>query len=150
MKGRIFFVILFCTAITSGSFAQGKHFGLGVIFGEPTGISGKVMLSERNAVDAAVAWSFTRNGHFHVHADYLWLFPNTIQSSERFTLFAGIGGRLVAGRGDGILGLRIAAGLAWLPRSTPLEIFFEVAPIFDIIPATEFSANGGLGIRFYF
>ena len=149
MKERFVITTLLLLVFAFSAFAQ-ERFGLGVIVGEPTGISGKLRLSRSNSVDAALAWSFRRNGHFHVHADYLWEFPNTIRASEQFTLFAGLGGRLTAGKGDGVLGLRIAGGFAWLPRNTPLEVFLEVAPILDIIPATEFTANGGLGIRFFF
>ena len=150
MKGRLACVVLFCVFVTFASQAQVRSFGLGVILGEPTGLSGKAVLSERNAVDAAIAWSFRRNGHLHLHADYLWLFPHVIRSSEQFTLFAGLGGRIVLGRGYGVLGARIAGGISWLPRRSLLEIFLEVAPILDLVPATELSANGGLGIRLYF
>ncbi len=150
MKRRIVLTIVLWVFGTFVSHAQEKRFGLGIIFGEPTGFSGKAMLSERNAIDAGVAWSFRSNGRFHLHADYLWQFPHTIKAPEQFTLFAGIGGRLAAGKGDGIFGIRIVGGVAWLPRNSPLEIFLEVAPILDMIPATELSANGGVGVRFFF
>jgi hypothetical protein len=36
--------------------AQADGFGVGIILGEPTGLSGKYWLTEKTAVDAAVAW----------------------------------------------------------------------------------------------
>jgi hypothetical protein len=150
MKGRFFFALFFSYALATVSLAAEKQFGLGLIIGEPTGLSGKLRLSHYNSIDAGMAWSFRRSGHLHLHADYLWEFPDVIRASEEFTLFAGIGGRLTFGKREGVLGLRIVGGLAWLPRNSPLELFMEVAPILDIVPATDFSANGGIGVRFFF
>jgi hypothetical protein len=150
MKKYLLIASLLGCFVESPSHAQQNGFGLGIILGEPTGISGKTWVSERNAFAATVAYSFRRKGYFHLHADYLWHFPEAIKSSDRLALYGGIGGRLSSGRGAGILGMRIVGGLAWYPRGSPLEIFAEFAPIFDFAPATELSANGGLGIRFYF
>jgi hypothetical protein len=38
--------------------AQDSGFGLGIIIGEPTGISAKQWTGSRTAIDGAVAWSF--------------------------------------------------------------------------------------------
>jgi hypothetical protein len=144
-------VLCFAVALLAGSgHSQDQGFGIGVILGEPTGISGKIWTSQQNAVDAGLAYSFRRKGYFHLHADYLWHFPHVIQSAERFPLFAGIGGRVAAGRGSGIFGIRIPFGLAYWVRSAPVEVFLEVAPIVDLAPATEVSGNGGIGARFFF
>ncbi|MBX2992297.1 MAG: hypothetical protein KF749_14190 [Bacteroidetes bacterium] len=150
MWGRIV-VLLFGIMFSVGDLsAQTRGFGLGVILGEPTGISAKGWVSDRNAIDAGLAWSFRQRGSFHLHVDYLWHFPEAIKSPERFTLYAGLGGRFSAGRRDGILGVRFAGGFAWWPRGIPLDVFVEIAPIFDIVPATEARANGGIGIRYFF
>ena len=54
--------------------AQDSGFGVGAIFGEPTGLSLKSWLSSKNAIDAAVAWSSIDDYlylhlvfHFHLH-----------------------------------------------------------------------------------
>ena len=130
--------------------SQDKGFGAGVILGEPTGLTGKAWMSHQNAVDFGLAYSFRNKGYFHLHADYLWHFPNVIQSTERIPLYAGLGGRFAAGKGSGIFGIRIPFGIAWWLRSAPLEVFLEIAPIVDLAPATELSGNGGIGARFYF
>lgn len=130
--------------------AQDRGFGLGVIIGEPTGISGKQWLNGTNAIDGGLAWSFRSSGFFHLHADYLWHFPDAIKSQERFVLYAGVGGRFGATKGDATLGVRIVGGIAFWPRETPIDVFLELAPILDLAPATEISANGGIGVRFFF
>ena len=144
----LFFVCL--VVLSPVSRAQDSGFGIGVILGEPTGLSGKVWLSRHEAVDMGLAYSFRDKGYFHIHGDYLWHFPDVIQSTERFPLYAGIGGRLAAGRGSGIFGVRIPLGVAFWPRSAPIEIFLEAVPILDLAPATELSGNGGIWARFYF
>ncbi len=45
--------------------------GLGVILGEPTGVSLKAWTGDRTAIDVAAAWSFTENASFQLHGDYL-------------------------------------------------------------------------------
>lgn len=129
---------------------QDRGFGLGILLGEPTGLSGKVWTTRENAVDFGLAWSFRKEGFVHVHMDYLWHFQLTTQGPERFTFFTGIGGRLGAGKGSAVVGVRVPLGLAWWPRSVPLDVFVEIAPILDLSPATEFTINGGVGVRFFF
>jgi hypothetical protein len=130
--------------------AQNHGFGLGLILGEPTGLSAKTWVSSTNAVDFGLAWSFRRSGYLHIHADYLWHFPGAVESRERFVPYVGLGGRLGGGDNRGVLGLRISGGIAWWPRSAPIDVFLEIAPILDLVPATELSMNGGIGARLYF
>lgn len=132
------------------SHAQDKGFGIGLIVGEPTGISGKAWVSERNAVDFGLAWSFGNSGYLHLHADYLWHFPDAIEARERFVVYAGIGGRLGMPEDKGVFGARLPVGIAWWPRSIPLDVFLEIAPILDLVPATKFLVHGGIGARYFF
>lgn len=143
-------LILLFGFFASTSLGQDKGFGLGIIVGEPTGISAKQWLSQRTALDLGLAWSFRRSGFFHVHADYLWHFPDAIRAQEQLVLYAGLGGRFGAVSHDALFGLRIVGGLAFWPRGAPIDLFLEFAPILDLVPATELSANGGIGIRFFF
>jgi hypothetical protein len=135
---------------TPSGIAQDRGFGLGVILGEPTGLSAKGWIASQSAFDVGVAWSFRHKGFFHVHADYLWHFSNAIRASERFVPYVGIGGRFGAVTGNAIFGVRIPFGLAWMPRNAPIDVFVEVAPVVDLAPATEFTMNGGIGARFFF
>lgn len=147
---KILVLAIVALALQANARAQDRGFGLGVILGEPTGLSGKYWVSGRNAIDVGMAWSFRHEGFFHVHADYLWHFPLQTQSAERFNFYAGVGGRLGAEAHDALLGVRFVGGFAFWPRNTPLDIFVEFAPILDLAPATEMTANGGIGVRFFF
>jgi len=149
MKFRTLVFVLLCTAPLC-ALAQDRGFGIGVILGEPTGISAKYWVSTRNALDAGLAWSFRHKGYVHIHADYLWHVPLKIEGVNQLAFYVGIGGRLGISSGSALLGARIPIGLVYWPQSVPLDLFLEVAPILDLTPATEFSVNGGVGIRFYF
>lgn len=121
---------------------------LGVILGEPTGISFKFWQSGSTAIDGAVAWSMGRNESVHVHADYL--FHNDLDVDQGVLLFYyGPGVRTVFSDNNPRVGARFPLGLQYIVDSTRLSIFFEVAPTFDLIPSTSFGVNGGLGFRFF-
>jgi hypothetical protein len=151
-KPRLFACIL-CLVIGTATTlpAQDRGFGVGIILGEPTGFSFKGWTSSANAIDGGLAWSFTREGSFHVHADYLWHSFNTFQTHERIPLYYGIGGRIKAEHHDNArVGVRVVVGIGYIFRNAPVDLFMEVAPIVDIAPSTDLEANAGLGARFWF
>lgn len=151
MKIRLFLITLFFIALTTVSYSQTRGFGLGIIVGEPTGISAKYWLSSQNALDFGLGYSFVRKGRLHFHMDYLFHHQNIFQAEENFALYYGPGFRLRTVEGDDArLGARFGVGLVWLPRNAPVDVFIEIAPILDIIPATRFQVNAGLGFRFFF
>lgn len=126
--------------------------GLGVILGEPTGVSFKHWVSQKSAIDAAFAWSFAGRGdELHLHADYLWHTPlkSADPAVRRTSFYIGVGGR-ARFENDFRVGVRVPIGLAHFIKDAPLDIFIEVAPILDLVPATDMSANGGIGLRYYF
>lgn len=129
--------------------AQEKGTGLGVIFGEPTGISAKFWTDQKSAFDLGVAWSFNGAGFLHVHADYLVHFPDVIKSEIRLPLYVGIGARIRFN--DPVrVGVRVPVGIAWWVSDVPLDVFLEVVPILDLTPSTDFNMNGGVGVRYFF
>jgi hypothetical protein len=140
------FFILFLPAAAS---AKERSFGLGVIVGEPTGLSFKKWMTKTAAVDAAAAWSFV-DGSFHVHADYL-LHSFDLFKVERgkLLLYYGLGGR-ISTKAELRVGARVPVGLSYSVENSPLDIFFEIGPILDLAPATEFRLTAGLGIRYFF
>lgn len=130
--------------------AQDHGFGLGIILGEPTGLSAKLWTSQSNAFDFAAAWSFKGDGHLLLQADYVWHAFNLIPvSSGKLPLYYGIGGRVIL-VDDPFVGVRIPVGLNYLFATAPIDIFLEIVPILDLAPSTDFDLGGGLGVRFWF
>lgn len=150
MKKTIFLLLLAILVFPIVSMAQDSGFGAGIVVGEPTGLSFKNWVSPRGAVDFAVAWSFGNDDALHVHIDYL--FHNfSLFNVEKGDLvfYYGIGGRVKAEKKSRI-GIRIPIGVSYLFERDPVEIFFELGPILDLSPGTEFFVTGGIGFRYYF
>lgn len=150
MKKIISYLIFVVFVSASFIQAQNKGFGLGIIVGEPTGVSFKYWTSSSTAFDGAVAWSFIDGGAFHIHADYILHTFNLIPvPSGNLPLYYGIGGRLVL-LDKTSFGVRVPVGLAYLFSGTPIDIFLEIVPILNLAPKTDFKINAAIGGRYFF
>jgi hypothetical protein len=154
-------VLLIIIGINSKVSAQSRKFGLGVIVGEPTGLSAKLWLSHTNALAFGLGWSvegYRINGfdkeydnvtRTHIHVDYLWHSYSAINS--QFPLFYGIGGRINTGpQYSGTFAVRCVLGIEWLPRDTPIDVFIEVVPSLQLVNSTGFGIDAGIGARYFF
>jgi len=164
MKRSCCAIITLCLFLAvQGSVAQDSGFGLGVIIGEPTGLSAKLWTSHVNAFDFGLGWSIggDRIGNYkgnynggsrvHFHMDYLWHAFDAIHSSERFPLYYGFGGRMNSGAGyDGSLAVRGVFGIAWMPHKTPIDVFLELVPSLQLTSSTGFGIDAGIGARYFF
>jgi len=138
--------------IVSASFiqSQNKGFGLGIIVGEPTGVSFKYWTGSNSAFDGAIAWSFINGGALHIHADYILHSFNLIRiESGKLPFYYGIGGRIKF-LDDAGIGVRVPVGLTYIFDDTPIDIFLEIVPILDLTPKTDFKINAAIGGRYYF
>ncbi|MDY0093534.1 MAG: DUF3996 domain-containing protein [Candidatus Vecturithrix sp.] len=145
-------LLLFCF-VNNQAFAQRQGVGLGVIVGEPTGLSLKSWMSASTALNLAAAWSFEKYGAFQVHLDYVFHHPRLVEPNLPF--YYGLGGRLKlkdsgSDDNDAHLGIRLPLGLVYLFREVPLDFFIEVVPVLDLAPETAVNLNAALGMRFYF
>jgi hypothetical protein len=130
--------------------AQDHGFGMGLILGEPTGLSAKLWTSSDNAFDFAAAWSFKGDGNLLLQADYVWHFFELMPvPSGKLPLYIGIGGRVVLAD-DPSFGIRIPIGIDYMFADAPIDVFLELVPILDLSPETDFGVGGGLGIRYWF
>lgn len=129
---------------------RARSLGIGIIAGDPTGLSGKYWLAPDQAFDFAIAWAF--GNYLHLHATYLYHFSKVIPEPE-WSVYTGIGGRLRfkrCGPGEGCssFGVRMSGGIEF--SYPPFEAFLEVAPIFELAPETALEIEGGIGARFFF
>ena len=126
-------------------------FGVGLIAGEPTGLSAKLWLGRNTAIDGAAAWSFSGVDALHLHADFL-VHRFDLARVERGALpaYYGVGGRLKIRDQDSQFGVRIPLGLAYLFEATPVDVFLEMVPLVDLVPDTDFELNASVGVRYFF
>lgn len=130
-----------------------QRVGFGIMAGEPTGISVKAWSSGTTAVAGAAGWSLRKGDWLYLHCDYL-LHRYELDAPElegSLPYYYGLGGRVLLREGaDSRVGIRIPLGIDYVSESGRFDIFFEIAPILDVIPETSFAFSGGAGIRFYF
>ena len=168
-KGLTLWLLIWGLGATSASASTAPisspgRFGLGAVFGEPTGLVGKYWLSRAKALDAGLAYSF--GSFILMYGDYLQHFPGAIHGKEEFLRelvpYVGIGATVfIAGsgrskdtyfdRGSSFgFGARIPLGLEWQSSHAPIGVFLEVAPGIGLAPSVFAFVQGGLGARFYF
>lgn len=151
-----------------GSYASAGDFGLGLVLGSPTGITGKFYLAPSAAIDATVGIGLGED--LHVHADYLFEGGDLAgQPGFRLGWFVGIGGRLVAHDDEDVrhshgnqgththdrdeldFGPRVPVGLEFRPAELrQLEVFAEVALGVDLVDDPGLTIDAGLGVRYFF
>ncbi len=162
MKHITYFIFTCCLFFAiQNAVAQQGGFGLGIIIGEPTGISAKLWTSQETAFDFGLGWSiegdrinnryYNGTSRVHFHMDYLWHSFHAIHSSERFPLYYGIGGRINSGAGyNSSVAVRGVLGIEWLPRETPIDVFLELVPMLQLTSSSGFGLDAGIGARYYF
>ena len=155
MKKLLLLLFIFALLISvNTSYSQTKGFGIGIIAGEPTGLSFKSWLSGESAIDAGLGWSFVNKGSLHIHADYLHHFGGIDVSSGDLPFYIGVGGRLKLknedkGSSDDRIGIRVPVGITYIPSTTPIDLFLEVVPVLDLAPKSSMEFNAAIGIRYY-
>lgn len=148
----------------SRPFEANKTFGLGLMIGAPTGLSGKYFLSSDRALDFGVGaiYGYRYGNGFHVHGDYLW-HPVSLAHTEAFELpfYLGVGARIWSfGCGNctnnaTAIGVRVPFGLSMDFNEAPIDIFFELVVVADVFvnyPGHGFGPDidGAIGIRYWF
>ena len=156
----------------AGGVGSKKTLGLGVMLGEPSGLSLKYWSSSVNAVQFGLAYSF--GDYVAVLGDYLWHFPRALSSathgsiSQEFVPYIGIGGVVFidnsgslrsgsrhffqdSSRSNSVAaGVRIPLGIEFLPHALPLGIALELVPGLGVIPGIFGFIQGDIAFRFYF
>jgi hypothetical protein len=133
--------------------------GVGIILGEPTGITAKLYLQDDQAIQAAVGSAFIGGG-LQLHGDYVF-HPYILQTRPSFVLplYVGPGVRLIDytnGRDDSsfAIGARAVGGLLFDFKEVPLDAFIEIAGVleyeFQDGAGLGIQLNAGAGVRYYF
>lgn len=161
--------------------AADHNFGLGVQVGAPTGLAGKLYLGKPFALQMGIGVvddldddPYDDDG-LHLYLDVVW-HPAVLARTSSFTMpfYIGVGGRIVDNDDhyrvgntwysddDTRLGVRVPFGLLMDFNRVPLDIFFELTVVVDLVEfdddyngpydddPPDAGLNGGVGIRYYF
>ena len=145
----------------SGAAAQSdRDFGMGLIIGDPTGLSLKGFLSPETAIDGAVGLELINGDDLSIHADFLWQFPIKQWPSAALDLYLGVGPVLGIhdhGRGnkehdDGNvhIGARAPFGLAVMFNPARFDVFLEVAAKLWLVEKVHLGLDAAIGGRYWF
>lgn len=164
LRSLIIIIVVFAATITISAQPKINGLGIGLILGEPSGITFKGSLRDGNAWVLSVGSSWF--GALTIQADYLW--SANVFNSSNAGLYFGLGGVVGIGRGKGIIvknqegkwyyydqenttaiGLRGVAGFNTTPFTAPIELFIEFDPIVGLIPSTGIGFMGAIGVRYY-
>lgn len=143
---RILCILSFLIVFYDKYYATEKKFGVGIVVGTPTGLSGKYFLEDKkHAIDG----SFSISSNFlYSHVGYLW---------HNFQVFGKVEeGQLPLHYGLGIItmgghfGIRGVMGVSYIFKNYPFDLFIELTPVLAIVPKTEAFLSGGIGGRYFF
>lgn len=129
---------------------------LGVVIGDPTGVSGRLGLDSQHSLEGALAYSSSHYEGLHVHATYLWDRARSFATSQGpLELYYGLGARLISinkGKydGDTALGVRSPLGLLYNFHNPNVEVFGELSLALDVVPKTDVDLDVGIGVRIRF
>ena len=152
MKVKYLVIPLIVFLATNALSIERKKFGIGVIAGKPTGITGKYMINNNSAIDAGVGWKTSGNNKLHIYGDYLYHLYDLIEVKKgKLPLYIGGGVRFIDRENkDDKFGIRIPVGIEYLFDNMPLGAFLELVPVLNLTPDTDFDLEVGIGIRFFF
>jgi len=139
---------------------EARGIGLGLVAGDPSGLSLAYRPPDASAyLQAAAGWSVSdENLSFNV--DYLYTvttFASPDDPALTFPVYVGIGGRLRLGQDSAIsevsransVGARIPVGIAFTPQNVAIDVYLEAVPTLIVLPETKIKVGGGIGIRVY-
>lgn len=137
-------------AMPAVAYADGGPFGLGIILGQPTGITGEYRLGDHNAIDGAIGLDVINNSHtIYIHADYLFVLGNLIGGGDvGLEPYLGPGAWITANGFS--LGVRVPFGLSLDFHRAPLQLFGEVVPGLRLVHDAHLGIGGAIGFRYYF
>lgn len=148
-------ILLTCQTVVAQSTGSTYRTALGakVFFGDGTtgGINIKHFLNSNGALEGSLLFN---NGSMGIEGQYDW--HGNIQGATGLKWYVGGGGLLFFstrdndGDDDVAFALKGALGLDYKFTGAPINISFDVNPVFWLTPVTDFDFYAGLAFRFTF
>ena len=132
--------------------AQDSGFGLGIVLGDPSGLSFKGYVGPTMAIDGAVGYGVINDGHLSAYVDFLWEWQMTSWERADLALYVGVGPKIgqFFHHDELRVGARAPVGVSFQFSRVPLDFFVEVAAGLWFIDHVDFDLDAGLGLRYWF
>lgn len=150
LLSAIFAVFLMTSA------AHAEDFAVGVILGDPSGLSAKMKYDGSHSLDGALAYSSGKHSGMQFHVDYLWDRARSWGTTQGpLDMYYGLGGRLISYNDDRdksqiSIGPRGSIGLSFNVHNPNIELFGELAMVLDVAPSISADLDAGVGARIRF
>lgn len=137
------------TQVASDS-SNGVHVGL--LVGEPIGVSAHAAVLGPLGVQAAIGQSTRADARLLIALDVVWALPDVFGRFDDTAVIVRVGGggryaTDLGGEGPTRYGLRASFGLAYQFFDRDLEMFADVAPGLSLNGRKRASIDGGFGMR---
>ena len=143
-------VVALTIALAAPAAANPNGYGLGFVFGEPSGINAKMWMGHDAALVGGLAWSFVEDGATTVYGDYIRHSYGLLNvQTGALPIYYGVGARLQV-ENTTRFGIRTVVGLNYQFRTSPFDTFIEIVPLLDISPDADLKLNAALGFRYFF
>ncbi len=127
---------------TAEAQSRSSRFGLGGMVGDPIGLSMKLRLNDKIAIDFGAGWEAWGYGYsddsFQIHADFIWSIDLVAMQRADMSFYFGVGPQFQFDDDNDRreefddahfwFGPRVPLGLVWDFKRRPLDVFFEIAP----------------------
>lgn len=147
---------LFAALMLTATVVHAENYALGVILGDPSGLSGKVKYDNNHSIDGALAYSTGKHSGMQFHSDYLWDRARSWETTQGpLNMYYGLGGRLISYNDDHdnakvSIGPRGSLGLNFNVNNPNIELFGELAMILEVAPSMTADLDAGVGARIRF
>jgi hypothetical protein len=133
----------------------GGAFGLGLAIGAPTGLHGRLWLSQFSALQFSVGGDNGVQRSISTSLDYIVRLHSFQQTDGEYTIpiYVGGGARFeteIWGDLELSFGPRAVGGIAVFVKDMPLDFFFEIAPAIYLVENAGWSIDGQIGAHYYF
>lgn len=154
----IFVAVCILAPVTQASAQSraGGSFGLGLVVGDPTGITGEYNRRTRgfgNAIELTLGIDSFDNDHAYGHLIWKFYLTEIVRGRDiDVPLYAGVGPWFAeAGGNDDVhVGARVPFGIAMDFRNAPVQVFFELAFVLRVVHDVDAGIGAALGFRYYF
>ena len=140
-------VLFLCATFQLSAQRAAGDVGIGIQFGQPSGLSLQIYQPRGMSPDFLAAWDLNDFFFLNVHG----VFNNHIGNSEKLHFFYGPGGFIGIidreGQDDIDLGVSGTIGLSLMIKK--LELYIRATPRLALLDGTEADVGGGFGVRFF-
>ncbi len=142
----VFMKKYFCLIITFlllQSYAQAKSWGVGAVFGAPTGLSANYFFNATQVLHSTLAYNLDGKSELRISSHYEWR-----KQYQNLNWFYGVGGKIIFN--DFVAGPSASLGAFHDFKEAPVEIFIKSALTLNIISKTNSDFDLMAGIHYQF